>query len=241
MAAGVGQRGSALMIGVTTLRFRLEGPALPLVKDALPVGELFCRAALGALGNAFGGRLPEAFLAHESDGRPRRGAHDHPFYLAEDADGDGGIDHLILLVPGGIAGDEAEILTMAQPLLGEGPLPQCRLVPDWAGAPGPEAPSRLLAPAAVWRSATPFVGNIHERDPILALTREMEKRQILARAVRLAGPTGFVVTRQQPCRFPEGRSRHPGAWFLLEFTEPVAGPLALGFASHLGLGVFRGT
>lgn len=34
------------------------------------------------------------------------------------------------------------------------------------------------------------------------------------------------------------RGSHPGAGLLVEFAEPVAGPLALGYGSHFGLGLF---
>ncbi len=45
---------------------------------------------------------------------------------------------------------------------------------------------------------------------------------------------------EAPERTPrQSRSRHPGAFFRLIFTEPVTGPLAFGFACHLGLGLFR--
>ncbi len=227
---------------VIALRFRLDGAVLPPVTAALSVGELFCRAVLGALSTVLGGH-PDAFVAHEADGRPRQGPHEHPFYLTEDADGDGGIDHLILHVPRGLTTAEAFMLTNAQPLLGEGPLPRCRLVQAWAGRPGRDAPGRLLSSATVWRSATSYVANVHldmRFGPADALRRELGQRGLMARAMQMSGPQDFVVRRHQNCAKPASRSGHPGAWFTLEFVEPVVGPLALGFGCHLGLGTFRG-
>lgn len=222
-------------------RYRLLGPALPPVSATLPVGELFKRSVLGALGQAYPGHTPEPF-------RPVHGPssaasdHRHPFYLAEDADGDGGIDHFVVFVPKSVGVETLSVLDRAQPLAGEGTFSPCRLRRVWHGEPSSEAPGGLLRPAHVWRSATPYVPDLRLNktfDVFAALFRELAWRDLPNASIELiAGPSGFVTERRAGER-RHSLSGHGGAWVRLIFSEPVSGPLSLGFACHLGLGLFR--
>jgi CRISPR-associated protein Csb2 len=91
-------------------------------------------------------------------------------------------------------------------------------------------------------------------DPVTGLQKECAEYQILKMLERLGYPQPSVqeVTAQQcGSKFPWlafGRQRQHGLGskgpdkgfgFRLEFPHPVWGPIALGYASHFGLGVFQ--
>ncbi len=225
----------------TTVRYRLVGETLPPMSHAVVVCERFKTAVLGALGQAFPGPTPDAFRPRYREGATRS-EHIHPFHLAEDADGDGGIDHLVLHVPLTSQLWVLPALDRAQPFATTGPLPQNVLRRTWHGGDASDAPGSLLRPAHVWRSATPYVPDRLLRDDLdvrAALITDLEGRGLRPIAVEeLAGPLGFVVERSGGDR-PASFSGTTGSWFKLVFAEAVVGPLALGFACHMGLGCFR--
>jgi hypothetical protein len=80
-------------------------PVLPLLTDALLVGEKF-RAALMALH----GTPSENFGGKDADGNPLAG-HRHAFFLPEDDDEDGFIDHVTVWCPRGFTSQEVAALT----------------------------------------------------------------------------------------------------------------------------------
>lgn len=121
--------------------------------------------------------------------------------------------------------------------------------------------SSLFARSTRWRSRTPFVLPRHVKakraadQPEAQLRRELSLRTTLdARGepvpfpevrveasgqVRL-GPQGRAVPWLEFRRWRDGDTLQTGAvGFALEFDEPVAGPLALGYGSHYGLGQFE--
>jgi CRISPR-associated protein Csb2 len=122
--------------------------------------------------------------------------------------------------------------------------------------------SLLLSRAQVWKSVTPLVLPRYPMyrqgkpriDPVTGLQKECAEYQILKMLERLGYPQPSVqeVTAQQcGSKFPWlafGRQRQHGLGskgpdkgfgFRLEFPHPVWGPIALGYASHFGLGVFQ--
>lgn len=215
----------------TTLHFRLHRP-LPLGL-ALPFGEhvrqLVQRMSLTVLG-----RLPPELDDHPPEGLAQQ--HHHPFYLLDDPDNDGRAELLVVYTPRGVNHDQQHFLAW----LASRPELDSELT--WCGTAS-DAPGRLTSPGPVWCSLTPFVANVHlkrHRGPAWALLREMAERGMPApvRIERLKlDPAAFQTTRRSGT-VRAGRSGHPGAFFRLMFAEPVAGPLAFGFACHLGLGVF---
>lgn len=130
----------------------------------------------------------------------------------------------------------------------------------------PDAP--LLATALRWRSATPFSLTRHyktrgqKRDrfppeqlpeanlreeaarrglPTIAALRRLETGALWQHAERrpAGGRPLFWGEFHQRRAFGEGRHGDElGLGFEIEFAEPVAGPIALGYACHFGLGLF---
>ncbi|VUX47337.1 putative Type I-U CRISPR-associated protein Cas5/Cas6 [Candidatus Defluviicoccus seviourii] len=235
----------------TTLRWFLTGAELPSVTWALIVGERFQDAVMGTVAEALG-HLPDALNPHGPEG-PRQG-HQHPFYLAEDADGDGVIDHVVLHAPAGLDKAWRWALALVRPAAGEdGVLAPFSPSADWLGrAEMAATPGHLLGSGRVWRSVTPYVPNVHLKPKLGAedaLRRELRQREYpepsaiepLA-AVRVRGgwvsPEMFATERLSGGT-TKGASGHPGTLWRIRFDLSVRGPMALGFGCHLGLGLFR--
>lgn len=124
-----------------------------------------------------------------------------------------------------------------------------------------EGDSRLFGPATRWRSRTPFVLPRHMKakreadQPEAQLRRELSLRRTRdAAGAEVPFPAVTVTPRDhaelgtsaRPTRWAEFRRWRPGdthqtgfAGFTLEFAEPVAGPIALGYGAHYGLGQFE--
>ena len=119
----------------------------------------------------------------------------------------------------------------------------------WLGE-AERAPSRLVGPSTVWESVTPYLPPWHIHRGIVPaeqIRREINQQACprrgawdrfqlwsgaMARFVRLrtssSGSTG------EP-RGPDRPEAAAGFW-RLTFPEPVAGPLAVGWGCHFGLG-----
>jgi CRISPR-associated protein Csb2 len=229
--------------GPQGFRWRLDGD-LPPLHAALRVGEAVRNAVYTGADSAGLMPLPDWFHAADDAG------HSHAHWLPEDEDGDGRIDHLLLFCERGLPEGLAPVLAEG----GEvwlGRLGEFRLLPDWMGR---RAPGALFGPALGWASLTPFVTTRwrtrrgRERRGETAeeqILREAESRGLPA-VVRLdtsgavaAGARSIAATRF----LIETRDRRPpeDAAVLavrIVFARPVWGPLALGFGSHFGLGLF---
>ena len=91
-------------------RYLLAGRPRPRIERAVRVGEILRIAALSQFGweedLATGRRRPKApteVSGRDAMGRPMRDpAHSHAFWISEDADCDGEIDHLIVYIPVGM-------------------------------------------------------------------------------------------------------------------------------------------
>ena len=223
------------------------GPAL---RDALPACRQLARAALGAARALYGpSDLPAALVPHDAAGGRARG-HGHPYWLAEDGDGDGLIDHFLLWAPRGLCARSLAALARTRPFAGAGPLPTCRVTLWWHGhAEAPAPPGRLLGRGRVWRSATPFVPPYPLGQPEAQLRSDLRKHRRLAakllEATAADGPAvaGTSADADEFLRFePAGHQPPPPqarpGWWRLRFAAPVQGPLALGYGSHYGLGLF---
>ena len=95
---------------VTVARYLLAGRPQPRIEDAVRIGELMRRAALARFGweqDVQTGRsrplAPPHISGRDFDGRPLQDAeHTHAFWLPEDADCDGRIDHISIFVSAGL-------------------------------------------------------------------------------------------------------------------------------------------
>lgn len=254
----------------TVARFLLAGRPLPRIEDAVRIGELMRQAALAQFGwrrdEAAGRPIPLApweISGRDAAGRPLKDpSHRHAFWLPEDADGDGWIDHVSVFIAGGISrGVQARLdritrLWLAPKQRSEevdaepGAVNEWRLALEGFGRPADFAGgARIFGVSKRWRSVTPFLASGH----LKVAGYPGEVRRLLQR--RGLDPSGVEVTKRRVInvggtprraihfhRFrSRGREMQPdaaGALLDITLSEVIKGPLAIGYGSHFGLGLF---
>jgi CRISPR-associated protein Csb2 len=184
----------------TVARFVLAGRPRPRIEDAVKIGELMRLAALAQFGwtkdEATGrsqANAPSVISGRGSDNRPLKDAdHRHAFWLPEDADDDGEIDHLVVYARDGFDREvrgKLDRLTRLwverRGMLGEGEdaastgsRQEWRLALEGFGMPRDfRKASRLLGKSKTWQSVTPFLAAGH----LKAGGYPAEIRRLLAR------------------------------------------------------------
>lgn len=229
----------------TTARFALMGHPLPLLEDAVKVGERFRWALMGKSRWEYGEQnISPVFSGH---GLPADNRHGHAFFLPEDGDGDGRIDHLLLYAPMGLQERDRHILGLLQEVRGE----------EESNWPvflegifhQPPVQSTLQGKSRDWVSITPYL------HPWFA-KKGFGIEEQLRRECQLRGWPELVSLELLPHIQIHGRERRTlhfhrfrskkglsqpdsrGGFWRLTFSEAVMGPLALGFGCHFGLGLF---
>ncbi len=227
----------------TTARFALYGKPLPRLEDALRVGEWARMAVLGrakwTLGEA---RIPPVLSGHAL---PDDNRHGHAFYLLEDADGDWRIDHLLVHAAAGFDTDAVRVLADLTWLKDDNGQ-KLQLLLEGLGSADQFRPlADTCATSTVWESVTPYLHPWHRKKRFGVyeqLRRECRERGLAAELIS-ASPLATDRRAVEFARFRRKRGlTQPdtlGGFWRLEFDRPVSGPLALGFACHFGLGLFR--
>ena len=189
-AAGVVSRASARRRGSgsrskplpTVARFLLAGRPRPRVEDTVRIGELMRLAALSQFGwrydSATGRKIPKAprqISGRDPDGRRLKDpAHVHAFWLPDDADSDGLIDHVSVFIANGI--DDTvrakldRIIRLWLPPkqraedadVEDASAMEWRLALEGFGQPADFSEgARIFGTSARWRSVTPFLSAGH--------------------------------------------------------------------------------
>lgn len=225
-------------------RWQLLGAPGPALVEALRLGEAV-RAAVMRAGNRIGlARLPAAF-----HGTARGGPHDHAYWLSEDWDDDGRIDHVLVYAASGLPPALILALALSGPVwLGAGA--EWGLEPVWMGG----VVGGLFGPARAWEAVTAYVTARWRTDRFGRARRGLDPEAQLRREMALRGfPPPLAIdwldgaaataarrfvtatkARRAPADSWQGRPE-------VVFAEPVRGPLAFGFGAHFGLGLLRPT
>lgn len=260
----------------TVARLVLAGRPRPPIEEAIKIGEIFRRALIARIGTS----VPSTITGRDEHGKPLRDpAHGHAFFLPEDDDRDGFVDHLILFVREGIeppvqrAVEHLRRLWLADSRRGQVDVEspgaeteekgrrEWRLALEGFGRPESFPECDLLCPSAGWVSVTPYLRPWHAKaEPPEADTTKMAEEECRRRglptvkvefdsgSIELGGGRSVAVGggRRNVLHFHRFRSRRnlvqpdrSGAALRLTFTNPINGPLALGFGCHYGLGLFR--
>ena len=253
----------------TVARYLVAGRPRPRIEDAVKIGEVMRAAALSKFGfetdETTGKRLPQApwqISGRDEGNRPLRDPeHPHAFWLPEDADEDGWIDHIVVFIASGMDRDIQVRLDRIKRLwLGSRescPAPdddpgvdEWRLALEGFGhAKNFDGSSRILASSRHWRSLTPFLASGHLKraghpGEVLRLLkrRGLDTKGVAVREIDEMDVGGTPRRALDFHRFrTRGRERRydsSGTLLEIEFPEEVRGPLALGYASHFGLGMF---
>jgi len=261
----------------TVARFVLAGRPRPRIEDAVKVGELMRLAALAQFGwttdKATGRRRPRApsvISGRDAEGRPlREPEHRHAFWLPEDADADGEIDHLVVYAEAGFDREVRRKLDLLTKLWVASPerlsaddeidltmeaRQEWRLALEGFGRPKDFCKSsRLLDRSKGWESVTPFLaaGHLKAGGHPAEILRLLARRRVLGTSnstevgIEVLGERSIRGNARRPIHFHRFRSRGGekqadtlGTFLRLNFSEPVEGPLALGYGCHFGLGLF---
>jgi CRISPR-associated protein Csb2 len=245
-------------VTVTTARFALYGKPLPRIEDAVRVGETLRLAAMGKARRLLAAdRVPSELSGHELGDDNR---HAHAFWLPE-ADERGEIAHVLVHAPGGLDSEAIRALAAMQTLKRDEGEP-LRLMLEGIGAVRMFGDvTELAGESAVWRSVTPYLHPWHLKRPQLrspdalhAALLEQLRREWRARGddrpdiveMRVLPEVRFGGRALRPVHFHRFRRKRGlvqpdtlGRLIELRFAAPIHGPLALGFACHFGLGLFR--
>ncbi|MEW4529964.1 type I-U CRISPR-associated protein Csb2 [Maioricimonas sp. JC845] len=212
----------------TVARFAVAGNVLPLLTDALFIGERIRTAVMSCsqkhlqevTGNedvdaaeVFSGKLP--------DGTPKTG-HVHAHYLPEARQADRRISYVTVFAQDGFGDEDEAALSKLRRVWGDGGH-DLQLVllgvgrpEDFGGLDERKGQSPLLATATEWTSRTPLVPTDHlkirkheKRDPDThqaAITRELERivRKELSRRAWLAHLADVVKIERIPHTFVGG-------------------------------------
>ncbi len=234
--------------------------ALPPCRRTLPQAELIHRAIVSRAAKGCRVECPE-LMGRDKRGKPLQEGHRHAHILPVDLDSDGHLDHILIYSPMGL-GEVAQqaIRTLRRTwtkggagelqlgVAGAGDLDALRSLPP----PLNRRVEQILAPrkgSRTWISVTPFVpprfvkargantlmGQVNAELASRALPCAEQVDELPWNAERL--PLRHFVRRR-------GRGSAPppadiGYAIRLRFAKPIVGPLALGYASHFGLGLFE--
>lgn len=220
------------------------GEVLPPLSRALPQAELLHRALVSQID----GEQCPALTGKDDSGAPLQG-HRHAHYVPLDLDADGHLDHFLVYSPMGLDIVAQGALNCVRRTWTKGgqdlrlTLAGLGIRSDFArigGLPIPE-----LESARTWRSRTPFVPPRYLKARRHTLEDQVQaelRTRGLPEAVRIEACEPreqrfyrFVRARRDRARAP------PLPCFFdltIELSAPVSGPLTLGYASHLGLGLF---
>ena len=236
---------------ITVARYALDATVLPLVQDTLPFAEQIRRALIRS---RVGTVHSNSLIGKTVDGTPLEG-HMHAHYFATDEDGDGRLDHVTIYAPCGFDPDDVKALGQLTRIFQNGNRPEVRAVLTGLGDCEQFAQVPMFASSHTWISVTPFslprfasrgAGKPpRPRDlPEAQVRRELRVRGLPepTSVRRIVGHESYgrpmVRWLEFHTRRFKGEQGYGLAGFTMEFPVAVAGPIALGFACHFGLGLF---
>jgi CRISPR-associated protein Csb2 len=235
--------------------------ALPRITRTLPQAELLHDALVSASQRISG--TPSLVLRGcDEHRRPLSGPHTHAHVLPLDLDRDDHLDHVLIWAPMGLDGTAQDAVRAVRRTFtkrGSEPL-HLALVAQGAlkdlaklSAPLGDTFRTLLGERCLatchWRSLTPFVPPRHlkkngRNNLVGQITAELASRgQPAPEMVTVLDPHEDEAARKAR-HIVRSRRRGPpppsdcGYMLKLSFREPIQGPIALGYGSHFGLGLF---
>jgi len=219
--------------------FRVRAPSPIPVSERAALVEAARRALMSRARDGHGG-VPYLFSGHSTDGGPARsGRHRHVFIAAEDIDGDGLIERLVIAAPWACDRSMSRRVALQDRALFDrtvGSFEEIRAGRLGVVALGePRAPNDgdpLIGPARAWTSRTIYRATRHAaRGETIADT--------ICRDLKLeCRRRGLPVPEVEVLRTTAGpNGGHIAARVHVRFSVAVRGPLLLGQDSHAGGGL----
>lgn len=253
--------------GAVVVRYALDSVPLPPVTATVTMAELVRKAVMAQYGRRNEGKLSPILAGRDYESGPLKG-NKHAYYLPTDEDSDGRLDHLTVYVPGGLDDKECVALANTNMVLAAAEV-EIRLLLLGFSRVDDTALGKFFDLSAVWQSATPFVLSRHpkryrtggmktneagyqidgpedqiqrewkrqrEANPTLPEIVDIERLPELRSGGRRLSWLDFRCSRSSSSAPPPAAV---GGGFCITFASPTRGPIALGYASHFGLGLFR--
>ena len=239
-------------------RFAVSSAVLPRITRAVSVAERIHQTLLSRFPN---GSAPTVFTGRTHEGIPLAG-HRHAFILCEANGNRDSITHVNVFARDGFDAEARRALESLHRVWGHGGH-DLQLVLLGFGEASTFADARLFAKAKVWRSLTPFVPTRHPKSyrdgrpkldsqgwPIGSSAHDLRRLIVEAHQpeptkIEVLHEIAINSRRLRPLEFQSERrhgggkrANQPPVAFQITFPEAVQGPLAFGYGTHFGLGVF---
>lgn len=241
-AARTRSRSQASSMHFSLARYEITSRVLPPIRLTLPIAERLRQALMSRASDnevvlqALSGRTPHGDLLQ---------GHQHAHFLPIDEDGDGKIDHALVWARAPFPPHAKPIFAGLRRLWGSGGHDLHLVLVSSRPSEFPQIHPQL-GPARAWESSTPFIPVRHTKvrggkivdAPESQVAELLEELGIsgLQAIERIPRPRRDFVTRRRSGGGSRAGDR--SYFFRLEFSEPVRGPIAVGYGSHFGLGQF---
>lgn len=233
--------------------------ALPRVERTLPQGELLHRALVANASRLAGHSV--VLSGCDTARKPLVTPHQHAHLLHLDLNGDGHLDHVLIWAPMGLDGEAQAAIRATRTTYTKGGTAPLRLALAGSGAlvdmcgllpPYGVALAQLTGGAEgsrTWLSLTPFVPPRYlkrsGRNTLMGQVNDELAARGLPEVMRIEVLDPHTDERARRARHftrARGHGKPPpqdcGVMLALGFARAVVGPIALGYGSHLGLGLF---
>jgi len=226
-------------------KYQLQSSVLPRVQETVQFSERI-RAYLMGIHKRIQGDDPSKVSMIFSGKNPEGGkltGHKHAYYLPLDEDGDGRLDHLIVVAKNPFSHSELKALDLLRSVWQSKGRPDVNIILVSLSEDKDEHSSYG------WASATPFVTTRHHRKGRGTyeewLTKEIKKECSFhgipePTEIQLIGATldSHPIRWMEFTRSRKSKTPLRGHGCILSFAEPIKGPFALGALCHFGLGLF---
>lgn len=251
---------------ITVARFAIASSVLPRITQAVSVADRFHKT-LVSYADRRQIKNPGIFTGLGPDKQPLAD-HQHTHIFSELGDKRDTIGFITLHAPAGFDEEAQTVIEDVQRsrLWGKGGHDLDLILLGFGDESTFDSP--LFAKATTWRSLTPFVSTQHlktygdgrpkldahgwqQGSASACLRQQLERdpRTSTNSLKNLQQHRNGITIRDKTMRCLQFQTRRPGGnggqrgngdagAFTIEFSEPVQGPLALGYGSHFGLGLF---
>ena len=235
--------------GYTGVIYALESKVTPSVQETIELSERIHRKIMGIYKRVVNDpdKMSAVFSGRDVDGIPLKD-HQHVCIFPVDRDQDGWLDHLVIVSKIPFSPEELTTLDRFDKIWQSKGKPDIHFVPlQWGNH------KEILGekPTTRFTSSTPFVPPRHYRkgrgdfmEWLAGEVRKEAKYHGLPEPVevipieKLSLKNGRSIRWLEFRRSRKGESRQIGYGFEIVFSEPVSGPIALGYGAHFGLGQF---
>lgn len=230
------------------VRFAIHTAAKPSRKATVAMTHVLRQACMSSFGKRNGGKSV-ALSGKDATSTPLDAQHAHAHYLAFSSGTDSRLTTMLVWAPGGLDLDELGAVTSlkGRELGTSAPISDfrpCRLGLEGFGDVSVVAPE-IVGPSSVWKSFTPFSPSRHAgKKDFQTFIMEEVSRELAFR--NIPRPTNVDLTKGDWLSYrrhrpngtdPLGEARRAYG-LIIEFDEPVTGPIVIGHLSHFGLGLF---